>query len=70
MCTSHPQERQCGEGASNKYNFNACYGHASTQEDIYSGSAEDIIQSSLKGFSGTIFYGPKNVASVYNEVVV
>ena len=49
-----------------KYNFNACYGHASTQEDIYSGSAKDIIQSSLKGYSGTIFaYGPTNSGKTY-----
>ena len=49
-----------------KYNFNACYGHGSSQKDLYIGSAQDIIQSSLKGYSGTIFaYGPTNSGKTY-----
>ena len=49
-----------------KYKFNACYDHSSTQEDVYFGSAREIIQSSLKGYSGTIFaYGPTNSGKTY-----
>ena len=49
-----------------KYKFNACYDHSSTQEDVYFGSAREIIRSSLKGYSGTIFaYGPTNSGKTY-----
>lgn len=69
-CAYEPSVKSYGGGEKvpqeYKYKFNACYDHSSTQEDVYSGSAKEIIQSSLKGYSGTIFaYGPTNSGKTY-----
>lgn len=44
-----------GGGPPKVFTFDATYGDASTQEQIYVSSAYPIVESVLKGFNGTIF---------------
>ena len=48
------------------FKFNAFFGEESTQEQIYTSAAQPIVESCLRGYSGTIFaYGSTGSGKTY-----
>ena len=51
--------RKSSSNSSVEFKFDACLGAASTQEEVYAQCAKPIVDSALRGYSGTILaYGP------------